>query len=206
MPKFFTIIILFFSLFPFTVFVISSCNKCTVEEAVKRCKDYCKKVFIALFQTEHQPQTVYPTVVGWDGFRIVPQFVNMEFKKVCANFDVCYLSGYKLEDDNNTVKYKFAVQRQQNSPSDEDLQTLIQKQAEEVLTELLLTYGCNLPAEALTAVELQPHFLYVAFARTPQGIQQLDALKQRILKRQASRKRQRHTGKLSEEWKDGRNG
>lgn len=185
---------------------VKAVKKCSTAQAVQLCKKFIKDIFEALFQPEQPPQPVYPTVVGWDGYRIVPQLVTTEFKKVCANFDVCYLSGYKLEQDNNTVKYKFSVQRKSDCFSDEDLQTLIQKQSEEIVSGLLLTYGYNFPAEALTAVELQAHFLYVAFARTPEGIKQLDAWKQRILRRQALRKCQKHAGELSEEWKNGGNG
>ena len=191
------------------IFFISVVKNCSGKEAAKILKKFMAETFGELFKPNPPPEPVYPVLVGYDGYRIVPELVNEEFSIIRNNFLFFYNNAAIIASDGHSVKYRFAIERKPDCPDDEILQSLIQKQAEEILTRTLLAYDCYMSAEALTAVELKPNCLYVAFARTQTGIQQLDDLKQRIRRRQIASKRQiasRRQGqskKFREKWENG---
>lgn len=185
------------------IFFISVVKNCSGKEAAKILKKFMTEIFGELFKPAPPPEQVYPVLVGYDGYRIVPELVNGEFSIIRDNFLFFYNNAAIIAPDGHSVKYRFAIERRPDSPDNEILQPLIQKQAEEILTRTLLAYDCYMSAEALTAVELKPNCLYVAFARTQTGIQQLDDLKQRIRRRQTAGRRQGQDRQFREKWKNG---
>lgn len=197
---FVTFIILFLTLT--IIFLISVIKKCSAKEATKIFKQFIAQIFGELLKPTPPPEPVYPVLVGYDGYRIVPELVNEEFSIIRDNFLLLYTTGAIISPDGNSVKYRFAIERKPDCPDDEILQSLVQKQTEEILTRTLLAYDCYMSAETLTAVELMPNCLNVAFARTQTGIQQLDDLKQRIRRRQIASKRQRQNKEFREKWKN----
>ena len=185
------------------IFIISKTKKCSIEEATKIFKNFTSSICNALLQSEQPPEPVYPVIVGYDGYRIVPRLVDEEFSAVRSNFSLCYINAFSVSSDGHSVKYRFAINRKPDSPDDESLQLLIQKQTEEILTRTLLSCDCYMPSEPLTAVELKQNCLYVAFARTQTGIQQLDEIKQRIRRRQIAGRRQAQNENFREQWENG---
>lgn len=177
-------------------------KKKSVEEAVCICKDFIKKFFTELLSSGQAETNIYPTIVGYDGNRVIPAFVDQEFQAVRANFVSCYCSTFSLTP--NSIKYRFNIQRKPDSLPDEILEPLIQKQAEEILAKTMRMYDCYLPTEPLTVVELRPEALFVAFAHNEEGIKQLDRLKQNIRRRKYSAGQQNH-GSMTEEWTDRKN-
>lgn len=184
------------------VLIMVLVKKKSVEEAVRICKSFICKLFSALFSSEQVVNTIYPTIVGYDGYRVVPEFVDSEFQTVRNNFAVCYCSNFCLNPD--YIQYRFNIQRKLNSPADEELEPLIQKQAEEVVVKTMRLYDFYLPAEPLTVIELRHEVLLVAFARNEEGVRQLDRVKHSIRRRKYSAV-QSDNSSMTEDWKNGDN-
>lgn len=206
----FFLYIIFLMLIPFIVGILVATlimvlgKKKSIEEAVFICKNFIKRVFIELFSSEQTSiSVVYPTIVGFDGNRVIPALVDQEFQTVRANFASCYCSAFSLNPNN--IQYRFNIQRKPDSPTDEVLEQLIQKQSEEILARTMRMYDCYFPTEPLTVTELRPEALFVAFARNEEGIKQLDRMKQNIRRRKHSASRQPDHGSMTEDWTDRRN-
>lgn len=147
------------------------------------------------------PEQLYPVLVGYDGYRILPQLVDAEFAAVRENFASCYCTKITLKEDNTIIIYHFDIMRKPDGLDDDMLEQLIQKQSEEIVINTMRTYDCYLPVEPLTLVELLPHTLNVAFARNKAGIELLDRLKRKMRKRKALAARpENHT--MKEKWDD----
>lgn len=177
---FFIILILFISAILITVIV----KQCSVKEATIMCKDFCKEVFKALFASTPAPEPVYSTLVGYENGHFVPQFIDNNFAKVRNHFAVCYCVDARIIADGSCALYCFSIQRKPDcSLTDADLAPLIQKEVEEVVTQNMRLYDCYLPAEPLTAIELFPTTLRVAFARNEAGLKKIEGLKRSARKR-----------------------
>lgn len=183
-------LILFFfmsvTIFIGAVAITAICKHCSVQEATAICKSCITDIVKELFHNQPPQQHYYPVLVGYDGTRIVSQFVDLEFKKLASSFDVCYFTQVSFTPNGNIVVYHFSIQRKQDFLSDDSLEILLQKQAEEVLTKTLHDFDCYLSAESLTAIKLRSNDLLIAYARTEDGIGKLDELK-----RQSRRKYQK---------------
>lgn len=206
--KFLSLILLMLILFTLGILVATLimvvCKKKSVEEAVSICKDFIQRVFTELFSSEQTSNSVvYPTIVGFDGNRVILALVDQEFKTVRANFASCYCSTFSLSP--NIIQYRFNIQRKPDSLPDEVLELLIQKQSEEILARTMRMYDCYLPTEPLTVTEIRPEALFVAFARNEDGIKRLDLLKQNIRRRKYSANCQPDHGSMTEDWSDRRN-
>ena len=178
----FLLLLLVGSFFALTVLAVSLAKNCSTKNATIAVRDFLSEILDTLLKKK-QKQQFYPTVAGYDGFRILPELVDSEFESVRRNFAVCYCTYCKVSNDENCVVYCFSIQRKPDSPDDGTLSALIQKQAEEVVTHTMRSCDYYLPAEPLTAVELFPAELRVAFARTEDGIKTLDKLKRGIRRR-----------------------
>ena len=173
-----------------------------VKKSTLECKNVCKEFLKALFEeTQTQTQYQYPVLVGFDGNRILPQLVDVEFEKVRQNFAVCYCNNHTLEKDESLVIYSFAISRKPNSLEDEELEKLIQKQVEEILARTMRSCDCYIPTEPLTHVELKSTLLLIAFARNSRGVAKLDKAKKVVRRRRAEASQTSHTN-LTENWND----
>lgn len=168
------ILILFFG----AVLCVVLVKKCSVREATCICKTFVADIFKEVF-TNHAPPQYYPVFVGYDGTRIVPQFVDSAFKKISANFEVFYFTDVFYTNNESILVYRFSIQRKKSGLPDDELEKLVQKQAEETLTKTLHDFDCYVSAEPLTAVKLRANDLLVAYARTIDGISKLDEVKRR---------------------------
>lgn len=168
-----------------SVFGVMLFKKCSVKEATIFCREFVKEVFRALFAPTPLPKQYYPTIVGWDGFRIVPNLVDSEFHIVRENFISCFCTYCGLRENEDLVLYQFDILRKPDSYEDEILEKIIQKQSEEIVTNTMRMYDFYLPSEPLTLAELFPTRLCVVFARTEDGIKKLDEEKQRMRKRKS---------------------
>lgn len=171
---------LFVVTFVFMVLGVHLFKGCSLKNAVIICRDSTKDFISALF--EPTPQ-YFPTVVGWDGIRILLKLVDSEFSIVRQNFSSCFCTWAGISNDTNLVCYRFEIQRKPNSLDDEILLEILQKQTEEVLSHTLREYECYMPTEPLTLAEIYPHVFYVAFARTEEGIRILDERKRKLKRR-----------------------
>ena len=195
-------LILVVMLFTLAVLAVSMVKKCSAKDATIAVRDFLLEISGGLFKSKPLPQMFYPTLVGYDGNRILPQFVNTEFDAMRKNFQICYLVNYELSADNTYVRYYFDILRKPDAPADEEILPLLQKQAEEVLTSTLRLYDCYMPAEPLTVVELYPNALYVTFARNDTGIQYIDDIKRKKYKRMALSVQRPYTS-MQENWHNG---
>ncbi|WP_075721086.1 hypothetical protein [Roseburia sp. 499] len=179
---------------------IMFCKNCSAKDATRILRKFFKDVASAIC-TASQPNQFYPTCVGFDGNRVLPQLVDDAFTTVRENFAVCYCDANNFHVDSNVMQYRFSIQRKPDSMDDETLLPLIQKQCEEVLAKTMRLYDCYLPPEPLTVVELFPNFLCVAFARNEEGIKEIDKYKCKIRRRKILEKQTAHT-QMSENWHD----
>lgn len=189
-----------------SVLTVTLYKNCSVRDATIICRDCVKNFFgellAALLEDAPVPERLYPVLVGWDGFRILPQLVDSEFSAVRENFASCYCIGITLPGDNTLVIYKFDIMRRPGSTLDDGmLQQLIQKQSEEILANTMRVYDCYIPAEPLTHTEVFPHALYVAFARNNAGIELLNRRKLKTQRRKALAERPERPP-MRERWED----
>lgn len=199
---FFIILLLFISAILITMLI----KQCSVKEATIMCKDFCKEVFTALFASPPAPEPVYPTLVGYENGHFVPQFIDESFSKVCSNFAVCYCVDARIIADGSCVFYCFSIQRKPDcSLTDTDLAPLIQKEVEEVVTQNMRLFDCYLPAEPLTATELFPTILKVAFARNEAGLKKIEGLKRSARKRRYTTVSANNTS-MTEAWEENSEG
>ncbi len=185
----FKIISIFIVLFTMGVLIVKFCKGCSIREATVICRDSVKnflgELLTTLLEPVPAPPQLYPVLVGWDGYRIQPQFVDAEFSAVRADFASCYCTNAVLSKDNALVVYRFDIMRKPGGLDDDVLGELVQKQTEEVLANTMRLYDCYVPAEPLTLTEVFPHSLNVAFARNEAGIKILDAQKRKMRRRKA---------------------
>lgn len=193
-------LLFFVSCFIFPVLLIMLFKRCSARKAVRILKDFFKDILEELFKPTPPPVQYYPTIVGWDGTRIVHQLVKTAFKSVSENFEVCYLTRYGFSTNFNCVGYFFSITRKADSLADEDLQNLIQKQAEEIVTEVMHQYDFFMPAEPLTLVELRKNELRVAFARTEAGISEIDVQKRKLEHRKLMANRPKPPKDMTTDW------
>lgn len=178
------ITIFMLSIIPFIVVIlIALVQGCSVEEATQTFKKIIRDYLLALIKRKSEP-TRYPTIVGCLDNRIIAQSVNEAFEKLRSNFSVCYFDVYSFFEENNCIAYRFRIRRKIDSLSDEDLQDLLQKQAEEVVAQNMQMYDCYLNPEPLTVVDLKKDFFIIACAVTSNGISKIDSIKANIRKRQ----------------------
>lgn len=186
MVQFIKILVSICIAFVFSVIGVMLIKKCSVKDATIVCRDFIKEVLRALFAPTPPPKQYYPTIAGWDGNRIVPKLVDADFHAVCKNFISCFCTYCGFLESDDLVIYKFDILRKPDSYEDEILENIIQKQSEEVVTNTMRMYDFYLPPEPLSLAELFSTQLYVAFARTEEGIKKLDERKRRIQKRKAT--------------------
>jgi hypothetical protein len=179
-------------------------KSCSVKDATRICIKFFCDILDEIFQSSPQQEICFPVIVGEYCGRIVPQFVNDAFVKIRSNFAVCYCVHFYFSQGNHCIIYKFAIQRKADSLPDDDLQNLVQKQAEEVVTGVMQSYDCWQNAEPLTVVELRDKELLIAFARTPKGMQEIEKTKTRIRVRQLRQQVNVHAEQLKEDWTDGK--
>ena len=170
------ILLAFSLLFVAGVLSVSIVKNRSVEEATRTCKRFIADMLKGFLTQPVIPQ-YYPVMVGHDGFRIVAQLVDNAFKKVSLNFAVCFYTMNQLVHNDTVILYRFSIKRKLDSLDDKSLLDLLQKQSEEVLTKYMYDFDCHLSAEMLTAVYLMDNDLYVAYARTEEGISRIDSLK-----------------------------
>lgn len=174
---------------------------CSINEATIKCKKICGEIFQALIEPTPPPQTIYPVCIGWDGNRIVPEFVEDEFLKIRQNFAVCCYTNVNFSRDGSLIIYNFDITPKENSRDAESLQRLIQKLAEETLVHTMRHYDCYIPAEPLTHVEVYPNKLRIFLARNSAGIITLDKRKKMVRRRKIEAAQTSHTN-LTENWND----
>lgn len=191
-----TILVLFL-LFAGAVLCVVLIKKCSVKEATKVCKKFIADIFKEVFSRDI-PQHYFPVLVGYDGTRIVSQFVDAEFKKISMNFAVCYFTKVTYTTNGNVVVYHFSITRKMDTLPDETLEELLQKQAEEILSKTMHDYDCYFSAEPLTAVKLCANNLLIAYARTHDGITKLDELKRQAKRKY--RKESRESNEFTTDW------
>lgn len=187
-----------FCLFIIGVLCVALINRCSAKKATKICKKFITDIFMEIFTGDTQLQ-YFPVLVGYDGTRIVPPFVDSEFKKISLNFDVCYFTQVTYTSNGNIVVYHFSIQKKADSLPDEQLEELLQKQAEEVLSKTMHDYDCYVPVEPLTAVKLRTNDFLVAYARTQEGITKLDEVKKQAKRRY--RKESRESNEFTTDWR-----
>lgn len=198
--NFLSFILVIVVLFISAVVMVALLKKCSVKEATIICKQYIGQILEALSQTSSEPIT-YPTFVGWVDGRVIAQSVNEEFAKLRANFSVCFFDICKYFAENNCIAYRFKIKRKIDSLSDEDLQDLLQKQAEEVVTQNMQMYDFYLNPEPLTVIDLRQNDLIIAYAVTPDGVNQIDSIKRQIRTRQFHKAmKPASKDSLTEEW------
>ena len=184
-----------------TVYCVRALKSCSTKEAAKICHGYigrfCTELREALFPPE--PAPCYPTIVGYDGNRIILSFVDEEFKIVRQNFAACFCTNTGISRDGHLVYYFFDIHRKPGSLPDDELLPLVTKQVEEALANTMRRYGCYMPPESLTLVELVPMRLCVAFARTGQGVESLNRRKAEIQQRKSLSHREPPAG-MDEDW------
>ena len=193
----FKLLLVIIILFIGAVLCVILAKQCSVKEATKLCKGFLTDISKELF-AESTPPQYFPVLVGYDGTRIVPPFVDSEFKKISLNFDVCYFTQVTYTSNGNIVVYHFSIQRKADSLPDEQLEELLQKQAEEVLSKTMHDYDCYVPVEPLTAVKLRANDFLVAYARTQEGITKLDEVKKQAKRRY--RKESREPNEFTTDW------
>ncbi len=204
--KILTLLSTFGALFAISVLSVKFCKNCSVKDAAIICKNsvihFWKELLTALLEPAPAQEPSYPVMVGWDGCRIQPQFVDSEFSAVRADFASCYCTNITLSEDGTLAVYRFDIMRKLGGLDDDVLGQLVQKQTEEILANTMRCYDCYLPAEPLTLTEIFPHVLYVAFARNEAGIKTLDEQKRKMQKRKALTE---HPGNapMRENWEDG---
>lgn len=203
--KLLTIFSIFGVAFAISVLSVKFCKGCSVKDATIICKN-CVKNFLGellttLLEPVPAPTQLYPVLVGWDGCRIQPQFVDAEFSTVRANFASCYCINAFLSNDGNLVIYKFDIMHKPGGLDNDVLGQLVQKQTEEILANTMRCYDCYLPAEPLTLTEVFPHSLNVAFARNDAGIKILDEQKRKMQKRKSLSQRPENPP-MREKWED----
>lgn len=192
----FRCIVSFLSIYFIVVLGIVLYKQCSVGEARKMFWKFMKD---ALIVSCGNP-CIYPVIVGEFNGRIIPDTVNKSFSKLGMNFDVFYFMYHQFSKGNDCILYVFAIQRKIDSPLDEELEILLQKQSEEVVTKTMQSYDCNIMAEPLTLVELRENELRVVFARTPQGIAMLDKQKELVRNRRVKSKIKTHSNEFTEDW------
>lgn len=188
--KFLEVIAIFGTGFILSIIGVMVFKKCSVKNATIICRDFTKDILGGLFEPAPPPIIYYPTIVGWDGTRIIPELVDSEFEAVCRNFACCFCTKFSLTND--LVMYQFDIIRSPNSYDDKVLSGIIQKQAEKVVTKTMRIYDCYLPPEPISLIELFDTRLCVAFARTEAGIKILDDRKHKIQKRKVMSNRNFH--------------
>lgn len=201
----FVMFLIFSIIFVISVLSVKFCKNCSVKDATIICKN-CVKNFLGellttLLEPVPAPPQLYPVLVGWDGYRIQPQFVDTEFSAVRANFASCYCTNITLSEDGALVVYRFDIMRKPGGLDDDVLGQLVQKQTEEVLANTMRCYDCYIPAEPLTLTEVFPHSLNVAFARNDAGIKILDKQKRKMQKRKSLSQRPENPP-MREKWED----
>lgn len=172
---FFLFVLILVLVFIIAVGFVMLIRRCSVREATASCVKFVKEIFDTLFAPEPPPKYYYPIIAGYDGYRILPQMVENEFSAVCDDFLSCVCVNFSVHDD--VVVYCFEILRKPHFLTDAELETMIQKQSEAVAIKTMRRYDTYLPAEPLTYIELFPTKLYVAFARTKEGIRLLDGRK-----------------------------
>lgn len=119
----------------------------------------------------------YPLYFGYNGAQFVLPCVDDTFNEICKEFGACYCSSASFANDCSFVTYSFAIQRKPNPLPDEDLEPLLQKKAEKIVTQQLNLAGITAIAESLTLAELQQEYLFVTCALNSDGIQKLNERK-----------------------------
>lgn len=181
--KIMEIVFCFISFFIIAVFLVVLIEKCSIKEATIKCRNFVWDIVKYLFAPTPQPELGYPLYIGFDGYKIVPDLVDGEFREIEKNFDVCYCDGSSLLKDGSCIRYRFPIQRKKDTLDDRELSLLVQRQIEKIAFRYLQRENNNISAETVTLVELQPNFLYVAFALNQTGIEHITNRK-RILRRQ----------------------
>ncbi len=202
MINLFRILLAIFILFIGFVLCVILAKQCSAKEATVICKNFLKEVFSTLLGNEPQNVIRFPVYVGWDGNRINLQLVNDSFKKVEEHFNVCYCTRTAELFQGNCISYVFEIQRKINTPEDEELELLIQKESEEILAKVMMCNEFFYPAELLTVVEIHQNILIITFATCPAGIEQIEKRKQFLYQRKMQSKKQSPHNEFSEAWEN----
>lgn len=178
-----------------SVIGIMMIKQCSVVEARTMFFSFLKGAFAF-----SKKPIIYPVIVGYDEGRIIPDTVNKEFSKIRDNFAVCYFRYHQFSKNNECILYVFDIQRKKDSLPDEELEILLQKQAEEVVTKTMQSNNCVMSAEPLTFITLKHDKLGVHYALTESGVNELDKLKQIARNRRITEKKQSNTNEFVEDW------
>lgn len=197
----FEIIALLGTMFIFSIIGVMFFKKCSTKDATIICRDFVKDILRTIFAPTPPPKQYYPTIAGWDGNRIIPQLVDADFRTISEIFTSCFCTNFAYTPTGDLIMYQFDILRKPNSYDDSVLEQIIQKQSEEVVTNIMRVYDFSLPAEPLTLIELFPTKLCVAFARTEDGIKMLDEKKRKMQKRKVMNNRTTHNS-MSETWRE----
>lgn len=185
----------FGALYGLIVYWIKIEKKISTLEASRYCVDELtaiwKPISEKLYKQFHKKEKInYPLWIGYDFQNeiFVRQWVMDIFKEISSDFEVFNSVFRKLTDNNNTITYKFDIVRKKDSLQDEELNRLIQKQAEKIATEYLQnSTNNNISADLVTAVDLCGDILGIAYAVTSEGVPCIENYKQirenRICKR-----------------------
>lgn len=173
------------------------CKHCTTRQATRTILTFLCDIFREALGITPPAPACYPVAIGHNGVHFDDAIIRQAFSGIASNFAVFYLEQVQVK--NNVVAYQFALQRKPDSLPDEDLQVLIQKQAEAVLTRQLRECGVDVLAEPLTCVDLRSNDLIIAFAMTQNEIGHLDNIKRKIRKRYLLQA-QSNNSTIKEEW------
>ena len=171
-----------------SILLVMMITRCSFEDAVRKVRSMYVRFAKALFSSEPKSVPEYPVYVGSDGVRVLPTLVDRDFAKIREHFNVCYTDDFK--NFSNSIAYRFNIQQKPDYMEESVLETLIQKQAEEVLANHMREFDFYHPAEPLTFAVFSKGYLWIGFAKTPEGIAQFDTQKQRLRKRRLSQKQE----------------
>lgn len=175
-------------IFSTAVAAVMAIKKCSLKDSVHICRDFIWQIICELVGWDNQPTPKYPVHVGFDGYNIIPHLVDVEFREMLDSFPVCYCDSFRITE--HTIEYFFPVMFPSRMDVDEStFYLLIQKKAEKCVADHLKRYSCYVPAEPLTAVELQTEYMLITLAFDQIGIEQVRAFKSR--KRQNAFQKQR---------------
>ena len=201
--NFWEFVLLIILIFITVVIVMCIIKKYSVKEATVICKNFIKEVFLNLFKPDEFP-VVYPSIVGAFNGHIVASYVEEAFKDFSSCFLSFYYDTYGFTKNNNCIIYKFIIQKKDDDISDTYLKSLLQKQAEEVLSHWLHSFDVYADVESMTAIRLRDNELLVAYARTQEGILILANEKEKLRKQDyVSRyKANDKPASFTEDWSD----
>lgn len=119
----------------------------------------------------------YPTLIGYNGSRFVPEKVEDEFKRLESVFSSWYFTDAEVSP--NHVQFHFVVYSDTPDESKKNFSQLLQAIAEKVLRHQFSQFLLHYPDyAALTDVQYQAPYLSITYARNEKGREELLNLKE----------------------------